>query len=875
MSSQEIRRGFLNYFKSQSHTIVPSSPVIPHNDPTLLFTNAGMNQFKDVFLGKSKRDYTRATTTQKCIRAGGKHNDLENVGHTSRHLTFFEMLGNFSFGDYFKKEAIGFAFDVTTHVFAFDPEKIWVSVYEDDDEAFELWQKYIPVKRIVRLGEKDNFWSMGDTGPCGPCSELLYDRGPTFSKENSPLTDSGERFLEFWNLVFMQFNKNEKKELLPLPKKSIDTGSGLERVMMLKMGVDSVFLTDVLRGLIAEVENISKVKYDPFNCELAPAFNVIADHIRSLAFAIADGAIPSNVERGYILRKLIRRAFRYGKMLGLNKPFLSKILPKLTSLMGDDFEELKANESRTAEILQIEEESFIKTLSKANNLLSQIVEEAKKQKRKILGEEAFKLKDTYGFPIEEILLIAKDAHLEVDLAIFNKLEEEAKEKSKSAQNVILQKFDQNQFADFTKTHKPTTYLGQNILESPAHIIAMIVNDKFTDEIKEGEEGIIILDTTPFYAEMGGQIGDTGQITKGANLFIVNDTKSPYPGVVTHIGKLEKGKLSKQDKVLASVNKERRQNIENNHSATHLLHYALEKVLGPHVKQKGSLVDDKRLRFDFDHHKALTTAEIREVETLVNKKIRENTEVKAYEIPYDEALKQKEIKQFFGEKYSSKVRVVDMQSSKELCGGAHTSFLGNIGFFKILKEMSVAKGVRRIEAVSGLEAEKLVYQTEDLLEKTAALLKTVPAKIEETVSSMIESTASLNQKMKNLRKEHVKNLLDQVACKIEKIGSINAIFQELDLNTDELSSFADSLMQKIKSGVIVLALQVENRVQVLVKISPDLVKLNLFANDFISEISPLIKGGGGGNKELAQAGGKDPSQIKPAFEKIKDLIKKKS
>lgn len=454
MISQDIRRAFLNYFKSQGHRIVPSSPVIPHDDPTLLFINAGMNQFKDVFLGRSKRDYTRATTTQKCIRVGGKHNDLDNVGHTTRHLTFFEMLGNFSFGDYFKKEAIGYAWDVTQHVFGFDPNKVWVSVYKDDDEAYALWEKHIPSSRIVRFGEKENFWAMGDTGPCGPCSELLYDRGDKYGHAKSPVDDaSGERYLEFWNLVFMQFSKDGSGKMEPLPKQSIDTGSGLERVVSLKMGVDNVFQTDILRSLIAQVEEISGKKY-----EGEAPFHVIADHIRSLSFAIADGVQPSNTDRGYVLRKILRRAVRYGRMLGLQKPFLARILPRLVSTMGEDFPELKAAEHRIGEILNLEEEGFIRTLTRGGQLLGQIIDHSKKGK-KISGEDAFKLKDTYGFPLEEILLIAKDEQLSVDLARYEQLEEEAKEKSRKAHKAESQKFDQNFFSDFTKTHKATLFEG--------------------------------------------------------------------------------------------------------------------------------------------------------------------------------------------------------------------------------------------------------------------------------------------------------------------------------------------------------------------------------------------------------------------------------
>lgn len=875
MISKEIRRGFLNYFKTNSHTIVPSSPLLPHDDPTLLFTNAGMNQFKDVFLGRSKRSYKRATTSQKCIRAGGKHNDLENVGFTSRHLTFFEMLGNFSFGDYFKKEAISYAFDVATHIFGFDPEKIWATVFRDDDEAFSLWEKYLPTKRIVRFDEKDNFWAMGETGPCGPCSELLYDRGSKYSDAKSPIYDpTGERYLEFWNLVFMQFNRDEKGKMTSLPNKCIDTGAGLERVVSLKMGVDSVFATDILRSLIEEVEKISKIKYDMENKDLAPAFHVIADHIRCLAFAIADGIIPSNVDRGYVLRKILRRAARYGKMLNLNKPFLAKLLPRLSSLMGEDFPELIDSEKRTEEILTLEEEAFIKNLNRGGNLMTQVIDLAKKEKRKIEGEEAFKLKDTYGFPIEEILLLAKDEHLEVDLNKFNELEEKAKERSRSAQEKHLEKFDKNFFTDFTKTHKENKYTGHHIFETSGKILGLIQKNEFVDELNEGEGGIIILDKTPFYAEKGGQVGDKGFITKGNSTFKVEDTQNPYPGVFIHIGKLLNGKLKKQDEVHAKIDIERRKKIEANHSATHLLHWALSEVLGEHVKQAGSLVDESRFRFDFDHHKPMLSKEIRDVERLVNQKIRENIQVKDYEISFDEAQKDKSIRQIFGEKYSNIVRVIDMGLSKELCGGAHTSFTGNIGYFRIFKESSISQGVRRIEAVTGAMAEDFVYDTEDILIRIANTLKINQNNLEEKINFIIEENKNLFLKLKDANQKNLKELVNSAAQKVEKINSYNLIMQEVDIDPKDFKFFSEKILEIVKSAIIVLATIQENRVQFFIKVTDDLVAKNISANDLIKSIAPIINGGGGGKKDMAQAGGSDTTKIKAAFEEIKKIISKK-
>lgn len=872
MLSQEIRRAFLQYFKSQGHAIIPSSPVIPHDDPTLLFINAGMNQFKDVFLGKSKRDYTRATTTQKCIRVGGKHNDLDNVGHTSRHLTFFEMLGNFSFGDYFKKEAIAFAWDVTTQVFAFDPEKVWVSVYKDDDEAFALWEKHISSDRIVRFGEKENFWAMGDTGPCGPCSELLYDRGEKYGPARNPKEDlSGERYLEFWNLVFMQFSRDLSGKLEPLPKQSIDTGSGLERVISLKMGVESVFQTDLLRSLIGQVETLAKQTYDPLNAKLSPAFHVIADHIRSLSFAIADGVQPSNTDRGYVLRKILRRAVRYGRMLGLQKPFLADLLPHLVTLMGPDFPELKAAQNRIGEILTLEEEAFIRTLQRGGQLLGQVVERSHQVAQKISGEDAFKLKDTYGFPLEEILLIAKDENLSVDLERFEQLEEEAKEKSRKAHKTATQQFDANFFADFLRTHPACHFVGYQELVSEAKILGIVVDGRFVDTLQEGQEAMILLDRTPFYAEMGGQVGDTGQITHGTNRFQVYDCTSPFPGVIAHLGKITHGTLRTKETVHALVHAERRQEIQNNHTATHLLHWALHQVLGAHIKQAGSLVEEKRLRFDFSHHKSLSSQELRQIEDLVNEKIRTGLPVQIYELSYEEAQKRSDIKQFFGEKYGERVRVIDIEFSKELCGGTHTNSVGKIGLFKIQKESSIAAGVRRIEAVTGRYAEQMVQQEEDLLQAVAAHLKTPLSSLHEKLTALVEENKQLQQELKMHRKGQLKALAETCLAKKEQAGAVSLIALEVPLSAEELTSFADELMAQLKSGVVALGAKVGDRCQLLVSVSPDWVQKNINAQNLIKEVAGLIQGGGGGKQNLAQAGGKEPSGLPKALEKIRHLL----
>jgi len=776
------------------------------------------------------------------------------------------MLGNFSFGDYFKKEAIDFAWEVTANIFSFDLEKVWVSVYQDDHEAFALWEKHLPASRIIRLGEKDNFWAMGDTGPCGPCTELLYDRGDKYGSAKNPKEDvSGERFLEFWNLVFMQYNRESSGHMEPLQKQSVDTGAGLERVVSLKMGVDSVFQTDILRNLIAQVEELSLRKYDPVKPD--PAFHVIADHIRSLSFAIADGVQPSNTDRGYVLRKILRRAVRYGRTLGLQKPFLADVFPRLLATMGEDFSEIRVAQDRIKEILNLEEESFIRTLTRGGQLLSQVIDQSKKT-QKIAGEDAFKLKDTYGFPIEEVLLIAKDENLTVDLTKYQELEQEAKEKSRKAHKKSTQNFDKNFFTEFTKKHTSSEFIGYDKGASEAQILGIVIDGEFTNAIEEGQEGLLILDKTPFYAEMGGQVGDTGTIGN----FQVYDCTNPFPGVIAHLGKMGQGKLQSQDKVQAVVDIEKRSLIQNNHTATHLLHWALQKVLGAHIKQAGSLVDDQKLRFDFNHQKGVSPEELREIENQINDQIRTDTAVKVYEISFEEAQKKEDIKQFFGEKYGEKVRVVDIDFSKELCGGTHTSRVGTIGLFKLVKESSIASGVRRIEAVTGKQAEILVQKEEDLLQDLAHELKTPVSLLSEKLQTLLEENKSLELELKTIRKKELKGFLNSCLSLKETSGSISLIAQEVAVPPEELSAFAGDLLDQLKSGVVALGARFGERCQLLIAISADLVSKNINAQAIIKEVAPLIQGGGGGKQNMAQAGGKDPSGLPKALEKIRAILK---
>ncbi len=859
MLSQEIRRSFLKFFGDRRHAVIPSSPVVPHEDPTLLFNNAGMNQFKDVFLGKAHRDYKAATSSQKCIRVGGKHNDLDNVGHTTRHLTFFEMLGNFSFGDYFKNKAIPYAWEVSTKIFGFDPEKIWITIFETDDEAFEIWKNIVPEKRIVRMGEKENFWAMGETGPCGPCSELLYDRGTKYGNAASPKDDpSGERYLEFWNLVFMQFNRDAAGKMSPLPQQSIDTGAGLERVIALQMGVDNVFSTDILRSLIAQVEQVTGKKYNPDDLDTAPAYHVIADHIRSLSFAIADGAQPSNIERGYVLRKILRRAVRYGKFLGMQDPFLAKIFPRLLETMGADYPELKASEKRIEEILTLEEEAFFRTLKRGGNILNSVIEKAKQNPlREINGEEAFKLKDTYGLPLEEILLIAKDGNLKVNLESYQLLEEKAKELSKKAHVTHAQEAEESLYKEFIGKHGPAEFLGYTQMEVEGTIVGLISGGKLIDSIKEGEEGQILLSKTPFYAEKGGQVGDTGSISHHRAHFSVTDCQSPYPGVIAHIGKSLKGDFLIGEPVKARVEGERRLLIQNNHTATHLLHWALQQILGPHIRQAGSLVEEGRLRFDFNHHKPLSSEEILQIEDLVNAKVREDKNIEIYELSFDDVQKRSDIKQFFGDKYGAKVRVIDLDYSKELCGGTHTSRTGTIGLFRITKEGSIAAGVRRIEAVTGKAAELFDRQKETLLH--------------EKIGQLSEEIKQLHQQIKSFRRSALKELSSTLLQKSITIGSIPFLAAIVPVESDELTALSEDLMHKLPSLVLLLAVKGADRCQILLKVSPDLVKKGISAGNIIKEIAPLIGGSGGGRPEMAQAGGKTPDGIEKAFEKAKQIL----
>jgi alanyl-tRNA synthetase len=874
MDSQIIRQKFFDYFKKKGHQIVPSSPLLPYNDPSLLFTNAGMNQFKDIFLGDGQRNYKKAATSQKCIRAGGKHNDLENVGHTKRHLTFFEMLGNFSFGDYFKKEAIDFSWELSTEIFGFDPNRIWPSVFEEDDEAFELWKKHVPEKRIVRFGESENFWSMGETGPCGPCSELLYDRGPKYGNGTSPYDDpTEERYPEFWNLVFMQYNKSEDGSVTNLPKPCIDTGAGLERIVSFINDIDNVFETDVLRGIIAQIENTSKKKYNPNDPNTAPAFRVISDHLRSLSFAIADGIQPSNLDRGYVLRKILRRAVRYGKQLGFNGPFLTKIYPALVDLMGPHYPELINSRLKIEEIMTLEEENFFRTLQRGGNILQKVIQVAKKEERCIKGEEAFKLKDTYGFPLEEISLIAKDNHLKIDLESFSSFEKQAKELSKKAHQSSKQVAGQNIFEQYLDDNSPCEFVGYQTLDESSTITKIYQDSSCLEKIEKGEKGIFVLTKTPFYSEMGGQVGDQGTISTKNATFQVEDCQVPFPGVIIHSGTVTKGSFSLGEEIQVSVNDKRRERIANNHTATHLLHWALQEVLGSHIQQGGSVVEPQRLRFDFSHHKSISEEDLQKIEKLVNGKIRDNIKVDNYELSFEEVQKNPSIKQFFGDKYGDVVRVIDMEFSKELCGGTHAKHTGSIGLFKIIKEGSISAGTRRIEAITAIESEEMVLDLQNTLETVAQALKAQPAKVLEKLEKLIEDKRALETFKKQAEGQQRQQQIQNICKEKETVGNIEFVsYQESSLSPKDLGLLTQEISSNMERGVVALAIpQGSSKCLLAVGVSKQLVDEGLNAKKLIESVASIIGGGGGGKPQLAQAGGKSPSSLSKAFEKIKETL----
>ncbi|MGY6073014.1 alanine--tRNA ligase [Actinobacillus pleuropneumoniae] len=871
-TTSEIRQSFLDFFHSKGHTVVPSSSLVPENDPTLLFTNAGMNQFKDVFLGLEKRPYTRATTAQRCVRAGGKHNDLENVGYTARHHTFFEMMGNFSFGDYFKHDAIQFGWEYLTSPqwLGLPKEKLYVTVYETDDEAYDIWNKIVgvPTDHIIRIGDNkgapyasDNFWAMGDTGPCGPCTEIFYDHGETFwgGLPGSPEED-GDRYIEVWNIVFMQFNRLADGTMEKLPKPSVDTGMGLERMTAVMQHVNSNYETDIFQTLIKEVAGLLNVS-DLDNKSL----RVVADHIRACSYLIADGVVPSNEGRGYVLRRITRRAVRHGNLLGAKEAFFYKLVPTLATVMGHAGEVLTQKQAHIQKTLKAEEEQFARTLERGLALLEDAL--TKVENNTLSGEVAFKLYDTYGFPLDLTADVCRERELTIDEAGFEAEMTAQRERAKASSNFGTD------YNNVIKVEGQTDFIGYDNLEAQATIVGLFSNGKAVDTIQSGESAVIILDQTPFYAEMGGQVGDSGLISTEICNFAVNDTQK-YGQVFGHIGQLTSGSLSIGDKVTATVHATRRIAITANHSATHLLHSALREVLGDHVAQKGSLVSENILRFDFSQPEAISKSQLEEIERIVNRKIRENIQV-TIETMDIESAKKKGAMALFGEKYGDVVRVVGMtEFSIELCGGTHVQRTGDIGLFKLVSEGAVAAGIRRVEAVTAETAIEWLHNQQKVLQQSAEFLKA-------DSNSLVEKIQQLQDKAKRTEKE-LQQLKDKLAAQAgselvkqaNKINGVNVVVQKLEnVEVKSLRTMVDDLKHQLESAIVVFGTVADEKVNLIVGVTKDLSsKVN--AGELVGAMAQQVGGKGGGRADMAMAGGSEPQNLDNALKFAEEWIQAK-
>ena len=871
-STAEIRQTFLDFFNSKGHEIVASSSLVPHNDPTLLFTNAGMNQFKDVFLGIEKRPYTRATTAQRCVRAGGKHNDLDNVGYTARHHTFFEMLGNFSFGDYFKHDAIHFAWELLTSEkwFNLPKEKLTVTVYETDDEAYAIWEKEIgiPKERIVRIGDNkgapyasDNFWQMGDTGPCGPCTEIFYDHGDHIwgGPPGSPEED-GDRFIEIWNIVFMQFNRHPDGTMEPLPKPSVDTGMGLERIAAVLQHVDSNYEIDLFKKLIHDAAQVIQTK----DLE-SKSLRVIADHIRSCAFLISDGVLPSNEGRGYVLRRIIRRAVRHGHMLGAKEIFFYKLVKPLIDVMGSAAVELAKNQKIVEDALKLEEEQFLKTLERGLFLLDQ--ELVKITDSVLPGDVAFKLYDTFGFPLDLTADVCREKNITIDEDGFNQCMEEQRKRARESSTFSVD------YSNVIKLDDKTEFLGYQATEASGKVIAIFQNGQKVENVNAGDEAIIILDKTPFYGESGGQIGDKGLLTSANAEFTVLDSQK-YGKSIGHIGNLVKGSLKVGDLVTAAIDVELRERIRRNHSATHLLQAALQRILGNHVHQKGSLVNDSYLRFDFSHNQSITQEQIVEIENLVNQQIRCNLPVDVELMPIDEA-RNKGAMALFGEKYEDIVRVLTMGDfSIELCGGTHVDRTGDIGLFKIISESSIASGVRRIEATSGQNAMDFIHHEANLLSQIAQLVKSDKSAVLVRVEQLLEQTKLLEKNIEQLKAQKASQQSAQLINQCEKINNKNLLIAKLDnVEAKVLRTMIDDLKNQLKTGVIILAAVNDDKINLAAGVTNDLINV-VKAGELVSQLALKVGGKGGGRPDFAQAGGMDLSALPEALSSMKKEISNK-
>ncbi len=868
-SSAEIRRAFLDFFAGKGHEVIPSSPLVPGNDPTLLFTNAGMVQFKDVFTGHDERPYTRATSVQRCVRAGGKHNDLENVGYTARHHTFFEMLGNFSFGDYFKHEAIRFAWEFLTQTCGLSADKLWVTVYEEDDEAADIWLKEIGVdsNRFTRIGDKpgkkkydsDNFWSMGDTGPCGPCTEIFYDHGPEIwgGPPGSPEED-GDRYIEIWNLVFMQYDRDKDGHMKPLPKPSVDTGMGLERLAAVMQGVHSNYDIDLFQNLIKAVAGLADCQ-DLENASL----KVVADHIRSCAFLVTDGVIPSNEGRGYVLRRIIRRAIRHGHKLGINGAFFHKLVGPLVTEMGEAYPELTRAQDTVEKVLRQEEERFAETLEQGMQLLEEVISGL--AGKEIPGEAVFKLYDTYGFPVDLTADVARERGLSVDMAGFEQAMAAQRERARAASH-----FDAG-YGEGVEIEASTEFTGYEQIEDNASIVILLRDGRPVNALAEGERGMVVLDKTPFYAESGGQAGDCGRLTVEGGVFEVQDTKKQGAAFV-HLGIVAEGSLKTGAEVSARVDPTLRLNTAYNHSATHLMHAALRQVLGEHVQQKGSLVTADRLRFDFSHFEALKPEELEAIEKLVNAKIRANLPVETRIMDIDEA-RDSGAMALFGEKYGDKVRVLRMGDfSVELCGGTHVTRTGDIGLFKIVSEAGVAAGVRRIEAVTAEGALDWLDAQEARLERVAELVRGGRDEVTEKVHQLVDRSRKLEKELEQLKAKLASSQGSDLVSQAQEINGIKVLAARLEgADPKGLRDIVDQLKSKLGTAAVIVAAVEGERISLVAGVTKDATD-RIKAGDLLKAVAEQVGGKGGGRPDMAQGGGTQPEKLESALESVTDWVR---
>ncbi|HDR9765656.1 TPA: alanine--tRNA ligase [Burkholderia cepacia ATCC 25416] len=873
MKAAEIREKFLKFFESKGHTIVRSSSLVPGNDPTLMFTNSGMVQFKDVFLGTDPRPYSRATTAQRSVRAGGKHNDLENVGYTARHHTFFEMLGNFSFGDYFKHDAIKFAWELLTTVYQLPKDKLWVTVYQEDDEAYDIWAKEVgvPTERIIRIGDNkgaryasDNFWTMGDTGPCGPCTEIFYDHGPDVwgGPPGSPEED-GDRYIEIWNLVFMQFNRDAQGNMTRLPKQSVDTGMGLERLAAVLQHVHSNYEIDLFQNLIKAAARVTEIS-DLTNNSL----KVIADHIRACSFLIVDGVIPGNEGRGYVLRRIVRRAIRHGYKLGRKGAFFHKLVADLVAEMGVAYPELKEAEQRVTDVLRQEEERFFETIEHGMSILEAALADVEAKGGKVLdGELAFKLHDTYGFPLDLTADVCRERGMTVDEPAFDDAMARQREQARAAG-----KFKATQGLEYTGAK--TTFHGyEEIAFDDAKVVALYVDGSAVNEVKAGQDAVVVLDHTPFYAESGGQVGDQGVLANAATRFAVADTLKVQADVIGHHGTLEQGTLKVGDVLRAEIDAHRRARTQRNHSATHLMHKALREVLGAHVQQKGSLVDAEKTRFDFAHNAPMTDDEIRRVEHIVNNEILANAPGIVRVMPYDEAVKGGAMA-LFGEKYGDEVRVLDLGFSRELCGGTHVHRTGDIGLFKIVVEGGVAAGIRRVEAITGDNALRYVQELDARVNEAAAALKAQPSELTQRIAQVQDQVKSLEKELGALKSKLASSQGDELAQQAVEIGGVYVLAATLDgADAKTLRETVDKLKDKLKNAAIVLAAVEGGKVSLIAGVTPDASK-KVKAGELVNFVAQQVGGKGGGRPDMAQAGGTEPANLPGALAGVKGWVEER-